>query len=279
MATGGGSQVVKVKRETIEACLKCGLCNKVSEEATTISFCLHTFCRKCIFQKLSEEEYDQCPVCDTHLGNLPVTTLKLPPSSTMLPTLTGPCSINSPASAVAPFLLKLKLTMLKQLRSSQDASRPDLSLPFSTSSQDWFTHHTPPQHTDLDKRPRLSDDDDDRADGEGGGRLRYSMEDLQFGAPPQCGGTSIYMGAHKDDWIITLAQFAVDQPNHKEHETRGLLHGKQACLVPYSSKASFLITEIMHKTSVVRRLDDPFDFGVGEVICSELRDWNPGCVV
>ncbi|RXI00491.1 hypothetical protein DVH24_000725 [Malus domestica] len=27
-------------------------------------------------------------------------------------------------------------------------------------------------------------------------------------APPPCGGTSIYMGAHKDDWIITLAQFA-----------------------------------------------------------------------
>ncbi|TQD87580.1 hypothetical protein C1H46_026879 [Malus baccata] len=37
-------------------------------------------------------------------------------------------------SAVAPFLLKLKLTILKQLRSSQDASRPDLSLPFSRSS-------------------------------------------------------------------------------------------------------------------------------------------------
>ncbi|XP_009374588.2 uncharacterized protein LOC103963495 isoform X2 [Pyrus x bretschneideri] len=35
-------------------------------------------------------------------------------------------------------------------------------------------------------------------------------------APPPCGGTSIYMGAHKDDWIITLAQFAVDQHNHKE---------------------------------------------------------------
>ncbi|KAM1992866.1 hypothetical protein ACFX16_009273 [Malus domestica] len=271
MATGGGSQVVKVKRVTIEACLKCGLCNKVSEEAITISLCLHTFCMQCIFQKLSDEEYDQCPVCDTHLGNLPVTTLRLPPSSTMLPTLTGPYSINSPASAVAPFLLKLKLTMSeKQLRNQISLSRSLLS---------WFTHHTPPQHADLDKRPRLSDDDDDRADGEGGGRLRYSMEDLQFGAPPPYGGTSIYMGAHKDDWIITLAQFAVDQRNHKEHETRGLLYGKQACLVPYSSKASSLITGIMHKTSAIRRLDDPFDFGVGEVICSELRDWNPGCVV
>ncbi|KAM1052739.1 hypothetical protein ACFX2J_000326 [Malus domestica] len=61
---------------------------------------------------------------------------RLPPSSTMLPTLTGPCSINSPGSAVALFLLKLKLTMLKQLRSSQDASRPDRSLPFSRSSQE-----------------------------------------------------------------------------------------------------------------------------------------------
>jgi hypothetical protein len=36
------SQVVKVKRETIEACMTCPLCNKLLKEATTISLCLHT---------------------------------------------------------------------------------------------------------------------------------------------------------------------------------------------------------------------------------------------
>jgi hypothetical protein len=36
------SQVVKVKRETIEACMTCPLCNKLLKDATTISLCLHT---------------------------------------------------------------------------------------------------------------------------------------------------------------------------------------------------------------------------------------------
>ena len=36
------SQVVKVKRETVEACMTCPLCNKLLKEATTISLCLHT---------------------------------------------------------------------------------------------------------------------------------------------------------------------------------------------------------------------------------------------
>ncbi|KAI8004781.1 hypothetical protein LOK49_LG08G02432 [Camellia lanceoleosa] len=32
-----------------------------------------------------------------------------------------------------------------------------------------------------------------------------------------CGGTSIYKGAHKDDWIITLAKFAVTKHNEKQN--------------------------------------------------------------
>ncbi|RVW96083.1 E3 ubiquitin protein ligase DRIP2 [Vitis vinifera] len=36
------SQVVKVRRETIAACMTCPLCNKLLKEATTISLCLHT---------------------------------------------------------------------------------------------------------------------------------------------------------------------------------------------------------------------------------------------
>lgn len=34
--------VVKVKRETLEACMTCPLCNSLLREATTISLCLHT---------------------------------------------------------------------------------------------------------------------------------------------------------------------------------------------------------------------------------------------
>lgn len=35
-------QVVRVKREILEACMTCPLCNKLLKEATTISLCLHT---------------------------------------------------------------------------------------------------------------------------------------------------------------------------------------------------------------------------------------------
>lgn len=70
------SQVVRVKRETLEACMTCPLCHKLLKDATTISLCLHTFCRKCIYERLSDEEADCCPVCNIDLGCLPVEKLR-----------------------------------------------------------------------------------------------------------------------------------------------------------------------------------------------------------
>ncbi|KAJ9180087.1 hypothetical protein P3X46_008372 [Hevea brasiliensis] len=69
-------QVVKVKRDIIQACMTCPLCKKLLRDATTISLCLHTFCRKCIYEKLSDEEVDCCPVCNIDLGYLPVEKLR-----------------------------------------------------------------------------------------------------------------------------------------------------------------------------------------------------------
>ncbi|KAG5236754.1 E3 ubiquitin protein ligase [Salix suchowensis] len=69
-------QVVKVQREEISACMTCPLCNKLFRDATTISECLHTFCRKCIYKKIADEELDSCPVCDTELGCSPLEKLR-----------------------------------------------------------------------------------------------------------------------------------------------------------------------------------------------------------
>ncbi|XP_011030582.1 PREDICTED: E3 ubiquitin protein ligase DRIP2-like [Populus euphratica] len=69
-------QVVKVQRQEIEACMTCYLCNKLFRDATTISECLHTFCRKCIYKKITDEELDSCPVCDTELGCSPLEKLR-----------------------------------------------------------------------------------------------------------------------------------------------------------------------------------------------------------
>ncbi|XP_041005671.1 E3 ubiquitin protein ligase DRIP2-like [Juglans microcarpa x Juglans regia] len=70
------NQVVKVRREAIAACMTCPLCNKLFRDATTISECLHTFCRKCIYNKVSEEELECCPICNTDLGCVPLEKLR-----------------------------------------------------------------------------------------------------------------------------------------------------------------------------------------------------------
>lgn len=70
------NQTVKVKRGVIAACMTCPLCNKLLRDATTISLCLHTFCRKCIHKKLSDEEVECCPICEVDLGVLPLEKLR-----------------------------------------------------------------------------------------------------------------------------------------------------------------------------------------------------------
>ncbi|XP_017252477.1 E3 ubiquitin protein ligase DRIP2 [Daucus carota subsp. sativus] len=66
----------RVKREAIVACMTCPLCKNILRDATTISECLHTFCRKCICNKLSEEELECCPICKIDLGCVPEEKLR-----------------------------------------------------------------------------------------------------------------------------------------------------------------------------------------------------------
>ncbi|XP_039025073.1 E3 ubiquitin protein ligase DRIP2-like isoform X2 [Hibiscus syriacus] len=69
-------RVVKVRREAIAACMTCPLCNKLLRDATTISECLHTFCRKCIYGKIEDEELECCPICNIDLGCVPLEKLR-----------------------------------------------------------------------------------------------------------------------------------------------------------------------------------------------------------
>ncbi|XP_017974771.1 PREDICTED: E3 ubiquitin protein ligase DRIP2 [Theobroma cacao] len=71
-----GEGVSKVAREKLVACMTCPLCNKLFKDATSISECLHTFCRKCIYEKITEEELDSCPVCNIDLGCAPLEKLR-----------------------------------------------------------------------------------------------------------------------------------------------------------------------------------------------------------
>ncbi|KAL5561787.1 hypothetical protein UlMin_031534 [Ulmus minor] len=70
------NQVARVKREAVAICMTCPLCHKLFRDATTISECLHTFCRKCIYDKISDEELECCPICNIDLGCVPLEKLR-----------------------------------------------------------------------------------------------------------------------------------------------------------------------------------------------------------
>ncbi|KAL6847260.1 hypothetical protein ACP4OV_023113 [Aristida adscensionis] len=74
-AAGDGAAVM-VRRELLARCMTCPLCRRILRDATTISECLHTFCRKCIYKKLNDEDLDRCPVCEIDLGCTPVEKLR-----------------------------------------------------------------------------------------------------------------------------------------------------------------------------------------------------------
>ncbi|KAG6582350.1 E3 ubiquitin protein ligase DRIP2, partial [Cucurbita argyrosperma subsp. sororia] len=89
MATA--TATVKVETEKLMGCLTCPLCNNLFTDATTISECLHTFCRDCIYEKITEEELEGCPVCNTNLGGVPLEKLRADHTMDDLREKTFPC--------------------------------------------------------------------------------------------------------------------------------------------------------------------------------------------
>ncbi|CAM6045055.1 unnamed protein product [Sphagnum compactum] len=65
-----------VKKDVLMACLMCNICKNTMQEVTTISECLHAFCRKCIFDAAPAS----CPVCNVDLGTRPLEKLKPDPT-------------------------------------------------------------------------------------------------------------------------------------------------------------------------------------------------------
>eukprot|EP00850_Spirogloea_muscicola_P004040 SM000017S02780 [mRNA] locus=s17:268719:271392:+ [translate_table: standard] len=63
-------------RQAVVDCLTCPLCGRLFDEATTVSECLHTFCRACIYGSLQEGEDNFCPRCNFSLGGVPFEKLR-----------------------------------------------------------------------------------------------------------------------------------------------------------------------------------------------------------
>ncbi|XP_024522357.1 E3 ubiquitin protein ligase DRIP2 isoform X1 [Selaginella moellendorffii] len=71
--------MARVSKAPIVACLTCPLCGNLFREATTISECLHTFCKDCIHDRFSDEETNSCPMCNVDLGTVPLEKLRADP--------------------------------------------------------------------------------------------------------------------------------------------------------------------------------------------------------
>uniref|UniRef100_A0A453CM72 Zinc finger C3HC4 RING-type domain-containing protein n=1 Tax=Aegilops tauschii subsp. strangulata TaxID=200361 RepID=A0A453CM72_AEGTS len=74
---GGGAGVVMVKRAALVACLTFPLCRRLLRDATTITECLHTFCRKCISKEIIDKEICYCPRRNIDLGCAPEEKLRI----------------------------------------------------------------------------------------------------------------------------------------------------------------------------------------------------------
>ncbi|KAG0596644.1 hypothetical protein M758_UG272500 [Ceratodon purpureus] len=74
--SGGTYKEVRVPKAPLLACLTCPLCSYLIREATTISECLHTFCRACITLELGNGDSECCPMCHVGLGTLPLEKLR-----------------------------------------------------------------------------------------------------------------------------------------------------------------------------------------------------------
>lgn len=74
---GGAGNVVMLRRSALAACLTCPLCGRLFRDATTITECLHTFCRKCISEEFINKEVCCCPICSIDLGCAPLEKLRI----------------------------------------------------------------------------------------------------------------------------------------------------------------------------------------------------------
>lgn len=81
-AGGGGETVTKcptVNRELLRNLLSCRLCGQLYREATTVTECLHTFCRSCIDSKIELGKNNQCPMpeCGVKISGNPYASKEL----------------------------------------------------------------------------------------------------------------------------------------------------------------------------------------------------------
>ncbi|KAL1192707.1 putative E3 ubiquitin protein ligase DRIPH [Cardamine amara subsp. amara] len=68
--------ILKIEKKEMKESFTCPLCTSLFDRPTTISECLHSFCRICIDDKLLTEKLKACPICKVDLGVFPFDKLR-----------------------------------------------------------------------------------------------------------------------------------------------------------------------------------------------------------
>lgn len=63
MAVLQSNREIKLKIQELNSFITCELCRGYLIKPTTITECLHTFCRSCIVKYLQDNDDNQCPIC------------------------------------------------------------------------------------------------------------------------------------------------------------------------------------------------------------------------
>ncbi|CAL0300608.1 unnamed protein product [Lupinus luteus] len=71
-----GKKLVKVRRDLLEPPLTCHYCHNLLKNATSNTECVHTFCRRCIEEIVTEKDMTECPVCETDWGVNPIQKMR-----------------------------------------------------------------------------------------------------------------------------------------------------------------------------------------------------------
>uniref|UniRef100_A0A0D3BCV9 RING-type domain-containing protein n=2 Tax=Brassica oleracea var. oleracea TaxID=109376 RepID=A0A0D3BCV9_BRAOL len=116
--------VLKAKRQDMKACFSCPICNNLYDRATTISECLHTFCKRCIEEKLVVENLKACPVCNVDLGVAPLDKLR---SDNMWDELRLKVFKQKPKSVKAAATIETASASLTYSRKKKTATSPRVS--------------------------------------------------------------------------------------------------------------------------------------------------------
>ena len=108
-------QEVFIRMKTLIPLLTCKICNGYLRDAHTITECLHTFCKSCLFKRFANDE-TRCPTCNVSLGHNPMAVTRPDHTVQTLLDKLVPSYKEEEKSREAEFYAKRNIQLKRQFR-------------------------------------------------------------------------------------------------------------------------------------------------------------------